>query len=347
LKNIEETIQWYRDKKALYEMLSNKVANIIIENLEQRDINYHSVTFRAKDIDSFARKAKNDKYSDPENEIKDMSGIRIITYLESEVNKIATIIEGLFEIDKANSLDQSSLLGSNKVGYRSVHYVAKLDNVRCQLPEYKLYKDLSFEIQVRSLLQHAWAEIEHDRSYKFAGKLPTEIHRRFYLVAGLLEVADREFVSISEKIDDYRSLVKEEIQKEELDLELNTISLNEYILRKFSELVNQGLLVTVDDSELMNLVIEELQLFDIKTISQLDKIIPNNYQKDILDMKLHNNSAGLIRDILVIYDVDKYFKISWRKSWKVIDNDTYVLWEKYGVDIDKYIEEYELTRINS
>ena len=66
-----------------------------------------------------------------------MAGIRVITYLESDVRKVADMIETLFDIDKANSLDQAQLLGSDRLGYRSVHYVAKFNKSRCKLPEYK------------------------------------------------------------------------------------------------------------------------------------------------------------------------------------------------------------------
>ena len=57
-------------------------------------------------------------------------------------------------------------------------------------------------IQVRTVLQHAWAEFEHDIRYK--GSIPDEdapdLDRRFTLAAGLLELADREFSAIRERL---------------------------------------------------------------------------------------------------------------------------------------------------
>jgi hypothetical protein len=57
-------------------------------------------------------------------------------------------------------------------------------------------------IQVRTVLQHAWAEFEHDIRYK--GSIPAEhvpdLDRRFTLAAGLLELADREFTAIRERL---------------------------------------------------------------------------------------------------------------------------------------------------
>ncbi len=62
--------------------------------------------------------------------------------------------------------------------------VAEIKDDRIILPEYQKFKDKKFEIQIRTILQHAWAEIEHDRDYKFTGELPINIKRRFRILAG-------------------------------------------------------------------------------------------------------------------------------------------------------------------
>ena len=130
MNDIDAAIRWYRKNRSLYKSLANKVEAIVKENLEQSKVQYHSVTSRGKSLKSFADKSESGKYADPINEIKDMAGIRVITYLESDVRKVADVIERLFDIDKAHSLDQSQLLGSDRLGYRSVHYVAKFDGER-------------------------------------------------------------------------------------------------------------------------------------------------------------------------------------------------------------------------
>jgi hypothetical protein len=59
-------------------------------------------------------------------------------------------------------------------------------------------------VQIRTVLQHAWAEYEHDIRYK--GTIPpehvSEFDRRFTLAAGLLELADREFSAIRDRLRD-------------------------------------------------------------------------------------------------------------------------------------------------
>lgn len=329
--------RWYDEKKPLYEALARKVEGIVKENLDQYKIHYHSVTSRAKSKDSFMAKARSGRYTDPKIQIKDMSGIRIITYLESDVPAISSVIEKLFLIDKENSLDQSQLLGNDKIGYRSVHYVAEFTAERSKLPEYKAFKDLPFEIQIRSILQHAWAEIEHDRNYKFAGKLPSELQRRFYLVAGMLEVADREFVTLAKEVDRYDLSVSEELNREDLNIEINTISLGNYLARKFDGLIKLGLLSRTF-GEYASTVVEELHLFGIDKLSQFDRITPLDFEdkvRSLLTLQLHPrlDFSSVTRLILIINDAHKYFEVSWRRDWHFIRNSHKKLLGKYKVDL--------------
>jgi putative GTP pyrophosphokinase len=342
MKDIDATIKWYEQNRPIFKSLAQKVEDIIKENLEQNKIQYHSVSNRAKDLDSFNKKAQNEKYTDPINEIKDMAGIRVITYLESDVAIVANTVENLFDIDKINSIDQSQLLGSDKLGYRSVHYISKFDKERCKLPECKLYKGLPFEIQIRSILQHSWAEIEHDRNYKFSGKLPTQLQRRFYLISGMLEIADREFVSIAQEIDKYKNVVVEELRKGELDIEINTASLTEYLSKKFEKLSKGELLVNnFKESEIGIKVANELQLFGISRLSQIDEIIPSDLQSTIINLQRPITFSAIIRLILIINDIEKFFKLCWQPKEIILESNYQALLKQYNVEVrnlQKYVK---------
>ncbi|WP_441293061.1 hypothetical protein ACSRUE_06010 [Sorangium sp. KYC3313] len=91
--------------------------------------------------------------------------------------------------------------------------MAKLTTHRTRLPEHGPFADTTAEIQARTILQHAWAEIEHDIQYKSTSVIPTEIRRRFMSIAGMLEIADREFQAIQDAdrilTDEARSRVEE------------------------------------------------------------------------------------------------------------------------------------------
>ena len=69
-------------------------------------------------------------------------------------------------------------------------------------PAYEPLRGRRAQVQIRTVLQHAWAEFEHDIRYK--GTIPEEhvpdFDRRFTLAAGLLELADREFSTIRDRL---------------------------------------------------------------------------------------------------------------------------------------------------
>ena len=82
-----------------------------------------------------------------------------------------------------------------------------------KLPEYCLFDKMKCEIQVRTILQHAWAEIEHDVVYKSLGEIPFRVRRRFACLAGLLEIADREFESLRQDEMAVRQAIQSKLKK--------------------------------------------------------------------------------------------------------------------------------------
>ncbi len=75
----------------------------------------------------------------------------------------AKLLRNSFVVHPERSLDKSEELGDSQVGYRSIHLICEMGKDRVTLPAYKPYKGLLFEIQIRTALQHAWAEIDHNR----------------------------------------------------------------------------------------------------------------------------------------------------------------------------------------
>src|SRR5262249_23720633 len=153
-------------------------------------IAFLNVTSRVKDLQSTLEKIGRKAYTNPKIQLTDLSGIRVVTYLEGDVAQVSKIVRSLFEIDEGNSLDRAAILGSDRIGYRSTHFVCTLGKARATLPENESIGELKFEVQVRTVLQHAWAELAHDRSFKFGAVLPQKIARKLNLHSGLLEIVD-------------------------------------------------------------------------------------------------------------------------------------------------------------
>lgn len=341
---VEEAVEWYSRTRIVYEALAKKVESIVKEIVDSKNVNYQSVTSRAKSIVRYREKASKEKYKEPRSEIFDMAGIRVITYTDSDAKRVHKIIEEAFEIHPEHSVDKGLELGIDRVGYRSIHCVGTLGKDRLKLPENQIFKDMYFEVQIRTILQHAWAEFEHDRNYKFRGVPPSDIRRRLAIVAGNLELIDREFDSLSEEIDAYVVNVEKNMELGDLSEPINSTSLKAYLNKMFEPLIKEG----VVDPELLgydNVIIEELRIMNIETIRELHKIVPEDFVKKVKQIYTKQKDAnfvGSLRELLIIHGADTYFKKAWRKSWSGMREKGQQILSSYGVDIHKYAKKYNL-----
>lgn len=189
-----------------YEALRERVIAEIGERIAQAGLKIHHITGRVKKPASLAEKLrrKPGRYA-ALDDVTDLVGVRIITYFESDVQVVARLIESAFTVDWNNSSDKSRMHDPDRFGYMGMHYVAQVPGAAEGTP-------LSFEVQIRSILQHAWAEIEHDLGYKSREAVPREVSRRFYRLAGLLEMADEEFMAIARMSRDYAATLPQRVE---------------------------------------------------------------------------------------------------------------------------------------
>lgn len=218
----------YQKLQPVYEQFSLECEQLIEKLLEAADFSSkcHSVTHRSKDQESLEKKlAQEDKHYEHLSEVTDLAGVRIITYFADDVDVVATVIEEEFDVDWENSIDKRAMLDPDRFGYLSLHYVCQHKANRAQLPENAKYGGLKLEIQIRSVLQHAWAEIEHDLGYKNPEAIPALVKRRTFSLAGLLEVGDNEFISIRDDVKKYAERVAGEISRAPDDVRIDKVSL--------------------------------------------------------------------------------------------------------------------------
>ena len=192
-------LEEYRAQRGLYEALQGDALRLIEGLIEGAGIKIHHLTSRLKTPGSLAEKLrrKSGRYA-ALDDVTDLVGLRIISYFEQDVAAVARALEAVFVVDWDNSVDKSMVHDPDRFGYLGVHYVVRLAS-----REYSGGVSPRFEVQIRSILQHAWAEIEHDLGYKSRESVPREVQRRFYRLAGLLEVADEEFMAIHRLSQDY------------------------------------------------------------------------------------------------------------------------------------------------
>lgn len=289
----KEIINQYKDKKRTYELFSKKLEELIGGILSQSDIEYQSISSRVKDEKSLENKIKKkDKYEDI-SEITDVCGLRIITSYADTVNKVADIISQEFVVDEENTIDKGKTLDPDRFGYLSLHYVISLDNKRIHLAEYSDFKDIKAEIQIRSISQHAWAEIEHDLGYKASIEIPKAISRDISRLAGLLEIVDKEFIEIREEINKYTEKVKKTIKNSPEETLIDSITLELYakespdllsLNKELSEKLYMDYLEINKEYKfvLIPTYLSMLQNAGFKTIQEIDNVIKNK-KNNIID----------------------------------------------------------------
>lgn len=210
----------YRALRPTYENFTERLQGLLSDLLA--DVPVHEIQCRAKSVSSFGKKACKPatgathgdvlvlKYPDPlatQGGVTDLAGARIITYVPSVIESVKQIVEDEFELIEPWEDKGERLTEVGRIGYKSIHALVKLSATRRDLKEFKYYKDLVLEVQIRTILQHAWAEMEHDIRYKSVEDVPKIISSRFTALAGLIEIADREF----QAIQDYDRVLKEQV----------------------------------------------------------------------------------------------------------------------------------------
>ncbi len=183
---------------------TRRYVEMVTTLLDDAGINYLTVDGRAKSVASFAAKAArtvDDRplYTDPMTEITDQIGVRVITYVHRDVDAVVHLFDDQLQLLDDRDMGEETA-SEGRFGYASRHLLVKVTDT----PPAS-YDDLvghRASIQVRTVLQHAWAEFEHDIRYK--GTVPEEhapdLDRRFTLAAGLLELADQEFSAIRARL---------------------------------------------------------------------------------------------------------------------------------------------------
>ena len=202
----DSAVREYAEMQPGLRRAAEQFVHLVTSIIDDAGINYLSVTGRAKSVASFAAKAARtvdgrSSFTDPLREITDQIGVRVITYVHSDVQAVADLLDDQVVVHDDRDMGRETA-SEGRFGYASRHLLLGLDAARENQPAYELLRGRQAQVQIRTVLQHAWAEFEHDIRYK--GTIPDEhvsdFDRRFTLAAGLLELADREFSTIRDRL---------------------------------------------------------------------------------------------------------------------------------------------------
>lgn len=303
-------IKQYHDNQPTYRALKQDIEDIFTRIIDHDKFRISNVSIRIKSEEALTKKiAYKDKYTDI-SEITDVVACRVITLFENDVDLFFEQIKDNFEVLEYNDKRKKNYLERIDFGYNSLHLLVKFTDERCQLIEYADYKDMVFELQIRTTLQHSWAEIEHGLGYKSQYEIPKQIRRKLTRLSATLELLDEEFVEIAKEVDEYNNGIVH-IEKV-LKTDINVNSLIQYV--NTSPRVNDILEKLHDeyqfkferDSELISQVrlIQRFNFLGYNYINELDDFV-EKHQKEIEWLSrervenMHDNKTLNIYSILI------------------------------------------------
>lgn len=221
-----EYLQKYRDEfpalKAWGEFIIFSVTNAIMDTHGIKQYNSWvkiPPTTRMKEEDSLIAKAfvlNLGWFSDPYNDIIDKVGVRFVVGLSDQIHLIASIIENskFWHVDFSREFDQWKSADPRLFDYQSAHLVLESSEEIVHL-DVKIPAGTKCEVQIRTLLQHAYAELSHDTLYKSNVTSAPEVHRLFAKSMALMETTDDMMLraqqsSLAEmkKLDDAKEIVR-------------------------------------------------------------------------------------------------------------------------------------------
>jgi len=222
-------INAYEAELADYELYA-KALKRVLEKACAASLPEAFVQARHKSIASFAEKCvrKQDKYRDPVNNMTDLCGARVIVQTLEHVKAVRLFIEANFKIEEKD--DKGLLLGADMFGYRDMHYIVRIREDKAESlgftpDEIRAIGDKRAEVQVRTWVQHAWADTLHDRMYKTKLKYPAEFKRTGALLAAIMEDGDRAFDRLALDIDGMLANYSAHASKADVEREIGMQSL--------------------------------------------------------------------------------------------------------------------------
>jgi len=291
----ESILEEYRQNLPRFREAATQIKALLAQTFQDAGLLTAGLECRVKAEDSLAGKLelKGQKYHSLAD-ITDILGLRVITFYIDDVDKVATALDRLFTVDWENSVDKRKLLEIDSFGYLSLHYICSMEGFPYR-----------FEVQMRTLLQHAWANMNHDTGYKSGVEIPRRYLRSMNRIAGMLELVDEEFSKIRSELTDYRRRVQALVASGNLD----EVPLDGDTFRSFLELDPFGHLnrriASINQAEIQEVpLMPYLTLFKglrCHTLGDVSRFIKENseaayqiacYQMGLTDLDIISSSTG-------------------------------------------------------
>ncbi|WP_328711597.1 hypothetical protein [Nocardia salmonicida] len=258
-----------------YRDLEEEVDETIYRSLPAR-LKVHSTTTRVKTSDSFTEKVKRKEYTDPFNEMTDIVGARIVCLFLDDIDIVEEVLREQFDVHSKEDKTENS--PPELFRYRSVHYECRIKDAY-NGPRYDDIKGITFEVQVRTILQDAWAVIEHRLAYKGRASIPVELQRDFSALVGLFHVADKQFQQLRARINESEKQAYQTVKEVSESNGFSTtpsVLIDRGTLKAFLSEIFVGREGSRDDE--YSSLADELASVGIRTISELNSFVVENLE---------------------------------------------------------------------
>ncbi|MFY8351629.1 GTP pyrophosphokinase [Pseudoalteromonas sp. SSM20] len=312
--NREDFIKLYEAERPMYEAWADFVLNEI-----NSAILYHAgsqaaylewvkipPSQRVKQVDSLVTKAfirKRNKYKDPYKEITDKAGIRFVVLLTSQLTLLSDIVQSStnWTYSKDREFDEWKGDDPRIFDYQSVHYIVyAAENITHKGVEIKA--GTPCEVQLRTLLQHAYAELAHDTIYKGNIVTTPEVHRTFAKSMALMETTDDLLCSAKEALESatadinlWKSIINREAQQRLSDIQL------------------------IDDSKSADHVLSSLDWLLQKTSTEEFQAFLESPEYGYVCDRIRNRQDGAVEYrhpfVLLMYFLSKRFRSILHRKW--------------------------------
>lgn len=258
------TRRLYGERQHEYKRLVDEVKFVLKAELEKCGLKIADLTGRLKTEESLLSKISRKQYADSFSEVHDIAGVRVVCLYETDLQVVGDRITQAFEV--VEFLDKMHSLCTDLMGYRGLTYVVRLGKSYSG-SRYEGLQDLLCEIQIRTILQDAWAQISHHLVYKAEASVPARLRRDLNNVSVLLEVAEGVF----DRVRNGRQLYIDEIEQkldstaEFLSQPLDHETMAAYTKWKFPELPVKP--------ELQEILLADLDRTRFSTLKDIDRAV--------------------------------------------------------------------------
>lgn len=194
----EDLVEAYKTVVGDYERLATTMETVLRDRLDSEGHRVAEVSGRAKEVDSFIKKAIRKGYSDPIAQTADKAGLRISIPFARDRESIVEVAEQVLELSQRD--DKREDLGQTKLGYLGIHFQAVLrpDVVE---DDAKDLLGLEAELQIHTKAESAWAVAGHDSLYKAVVPPDPPVARRMMRLAALVEIFDDEITLFQRELE--------------------------------------------------------------------------------------------------------------------------------------------------